>query len=356
MSAPLQLPGYDVRAVEAWIDRHVPGLATPVQWTRLEGGHSNLTYRLEDARGRKAVIRRPPLGELLPKAHDMAREWALISALGPTPVPVPAALGFCADTTVTGSQFYVMGYVDGHPLYNAEDTRRWVPDAHRVRLAHSFIDVLADLHALDPDAIGLGDLGKKENYVGRQLKTWYRSWTASVEAAEYDDPRAHALQDYFLAHMPAQGPARVVHGDYGVHNCLVGPDCTIAAVVDWEISTLGDPLADLAYALNQWPDPADAVPPRPEAATAVPGFPSRTQLAERYGARTGRDLSRLDYYVGFNRWKSAAIVHGVYARYREGKKSTEGIDLTELRLSIDRSLTLAEEAVGRLERAVGKQT
>jgi aminoglycoside phosphotransferase (APT) family kinase protein len=341
-------PGYDVAAVEDWIARSVPALRLPLKWTRLEGGHSNLTYRLDDADGKVAVIRRPPLGELLPKAHDMAREWALISALGPTPVPVPAALGFCDDPQVTGARFYVMGHVDGHPLYNAEDTRRYVPSERRVAMAHSFFDALADLHALDPDEIGLGDLGKKEDYVGRQVKTWYRSWTASVEPAQYDDPRAHSLHDFFLAHVPDQGPARVVHGDYGVHNVLIGAEGVVSAVVDWEISTLGDPLADLAYALNVWPDPTDAAPPAETAATSPPGFPARTELAQRYAARTGRDLSKLDYYVGFNRWKSAAIVHGVYARYMAGQKSTEGVDLVGLKAGIDRSLTLAEEAIARL--------
>lgn len=344
--------GYDVVAVEAWIGRNVPSLCRPLTWTRLEGGHSNLTYQIDDAEGRSAVIRRPPMGDLLPKAHDMAREWALISALTDTPVPVPAALGFCDDPSVTGAKFYVMGHINGHPLYNSEDTRRWVPEDRRVAMAHSFIDALASLHALDPDSIGLGDLGKKEGYIARQLKTWYRSWTASVEPAQLDDPRAHSLQEFFLANVPDQGPARVVHGDYGVHNCLVGPNGTVAAVVDWEISTLGDPLADLAYALNQWPDPKDAVPPKPEGATSPPGFPSRTQLAQRYAERTGRDLSHLDYYIGFNRWKSACIVHGVYARYMEGKKGTEGVDLAGLLQSIDRSLELADEAVGRLRARV----
>lgn len=343
-----QPAGYDVAAVEAWIARHVPALRLPLKWTRLEGGHSNLTYRLDDADGRVAVIRRPPLGELLPKAHDMAREWALISALGPTPVPVPEAMGFCEDPSVTGAKFYVMGHIDGHPLYNADDTRKYVPADRRVAMAYSFFDALADLHALDPDEIGLSDLGKKEDYVGRQVKTWYRSWTASVEPAHYDDPRAHSLHDFFLAHVPDQGPARVVHGDYGVHNVLIGAEGVVAAVVDWEISTLGDPLADLAYALNVWPDPTDAAPPAETAATSPPGFPTRTELARRYAARTGRDLSKLDYYVGFNRWKSAAIVHGVYARYMAGQKSTEGIDMVGLKASIDRSLTLAEEAVARL--------
>ena len=341
-------PGYDVPAVEAWICAHVPCLTPPLTWILLPGGHSNLTCSLEDGAGRKAVIRRPPMGELLPKAHDMAREWAVISALGPTPVPVPAALGFCQDVSVTGSLFYVMGFIDGHPLYNADDTRRWVPQAEREGLAHSFIDVLAELHALDPDAIGLGDLGKRDSYIARQVKAWYRSWTASVGPADYDDPRAHELQAYFLAHLPDPGQARVVHGDYGLHNCLTGPDCRIAAVVDWEISTLGDPLADLAYALNAWRDPADPPSPRGEPATGVSGFPTRAALAERYGARTGRDLSRLDYYVAFNRWKSAAITHGVYARYMEGKKTTEGVDLEGMRAGIDLSLTLSEQALTRL--------
>ncbi|MDA1073569.1 MAG: phosphotransferase family protein, partial [Proteobacteria bacterium] len=317
-------------------------------WPRLLGGHSNLTYKIEDREGNLAVIRRPPQGVLLPKAHDMSREWALISALGPTPVPVPKAFGFCESPDVTGAWFYIMGMIDGKPLYSAEDTKALIPQDQRAKFAYSFFDVLADLHSLDPDEIGLGDLGKKENYVGRQLKTWYRSWTASAEPAGYDDPRAHDLQQFFLDNMPDQGPARVVHGDYGVHNVLVGKSCTVEAVVDWEISTLGDPLADLAYALNIWPQPDDLIPIVPEAATAPPGFPPRYALAERYGQKTGRDLSKLDYYVGFNRWKSAAIVHGVYARYMAGNKSSEGIDLDEMRERIGRTLTLSEQAVNRL--------
>jgi aminoglycoside phosphotransferase (APT) family kinase protein len=341
-------PGYDVPRVEAWIAAHVSALTPPLRWLKLEGGHSNLTYLIEDTRGRRAVIRRPPLGELLPKAHDMGREWALISALAPTPVPVPAALGFCEDLAVTGARFYVMGHVNGRPLYSSADTERLVPKAQRPTLAHSFIDVLADLHAVDPDAVGLGDLGKRDSYVGRQLSTWYKSWTASAGPAQYDDPRAHAIQKTLLTHLPEQEPARIVHGDYGLHNCLVGPDCTIAAVVDWEISTLGDPLADLAYALNPWPDPSDAVAIDPASATAPEGFPPRSALAKRYAERTGRDLSRLDYYVAFNRWKSAAIIHGVYARYMEGKKSHEGVDLESLRQRIDGSLAAADAALKRI--------
>jgi len=343
-----RLPGYDIPAVEAWIAKHVPALVAPLTWLKLEGGHSNLTYALQDANGRKAVVRRPPLGVLLPKAHDMAREWSAISALGPTPVPVPQAMGFCDDASVTGAVFYVMGHIDGRPLYTAEDTERLIPEPLRQGLGYSFIDVLADLHAIDPADVGLLDLGKQDSYVGRQLKTWYRSWTASIEPAEYDDPRAHSLQQFFLDHLPDQGPARIVHGDYGLHNCLFGADGKVAAVVDWEICTLGDPLADLAYALNQWHDPNDDPPARTGGPTDLPGFPARAELAARYAKRTGRDISRLDYYVGFNRWKTAAINHGVYARYMEGKKSHEGVDLDAMKATIDRNLTLSEKAVDRL--------
>lgn len=342
------LPGYKVKAVEAWIAENVDGLSPPFKWTKLEGGHSNLTYHLEDQQGRVAVIRRPPEGQLLPKAHDMSREWALISSLAETPVPVPAAYGFCESPDVTGAWFYVMGWIDGHPLYNSEDTEKWVPEAKRKQVAFHFIDVLADLHSVDPDAVGLGDLGKKDSYVARQLKTWYRSWTASIEDAKHDDPRAHELQAYFLDNVPEQGPARIVHGDYGLHNVLIGPNHKVAAVVDWEISTLGDPMADLAYALIQFPHPEDQALIQEGTATSVPGFPSREALARRYAEKTGGDLSLLDYYVGFNRWKGAAIIHGVYARYMAGKKSTEGVDLERLFERMNHSMTLAEQAYKRL--------
>ncbi len=340
--------GYDIEAVELWARENVTSLAPPFTWTRLEGGHSNLTYRIDDSNNQPAVIRRPPQGQLLPKAHDMGREWAIISALQDTPVPVPSAYGFCENPDVTGAWFYIMGLVDGRPLYNSEETLAWVPEQRRTRLAHSFIDVLADLHSVDPDKVGLGNLGKRDSYVGRQLKTWYRSWTSSIQGAQFDDPRAHDLQNFFLDNLPDQGPIRIVHGDYGFHNCLVAENSTVAAVVDWEISTLGDPLADLAYALNQWSDPTDSTPPAPESTTNLPGFPSRTELADRYADRTGRDLANINYYIGFNRWKSACIVHGVYARYLEGKKSTEGIDLPALKSRIELSLDFAEQAINRL--------
>lgn len=340
--------GFDVKAVEAWIEQNVAALTPPFEWTRFAGGHSNLTYQLRDQNGELAVIRRPPQGELLPKAHDMAREWAIISALGPTAVPVAKALGFCPGADVTGAHFYVMGHVEGMALHKAEDTERYIPEDKREKVAWAFFDVLAELHALDPDEVGLGDLGKKENYIARQLKTWYRSWTSSYEAANYDDPRAHELQEFLQANIPQQGPARIVHGDFGLHNCLVGHDYTIAAMLDWEISTLGDPLADLAYALNQWILPEDKNPVKADAASVVSGMPSRESLAVRYADRTGCDLSKLDFYTGFNWWKSAMILHGVYARYVMGKKSAEGVDIDDIRMRAERSLEEAETAINRI--------
>lgn len=340
--------GYDVPKVEAWIEAHIGSLNPPFEWTRLEGGHSNITYQLQDTFGQKAVIRRPPKGELLPGAHDMGREWSLISCLGPTGFPVPPALGFCPDTEVTGACFYVMGYINGHPLYNSRQTVERIPLEKRTTLAHSFVDTLADLHALDPDEIGLGKLGKKENYVGRQLKAWYRSWTSSKEPAQYDDPRAHTLKEYFLENMPEQGAARVVHGDYGLRNCLVSSESTIAAVLDWEMSTLGDPLADLAYALKVWPETEEDIAANPDAATVVGGFPLRSELANRYAEQTACRLDMLDFYIAFNHWKSAAVYLGVYARYKEGKKSTKGVDMGALRVRIDSELSAAEKSVNRL--------
>lgn len=343
-----QAEGYDIPAVEQWIKDNVSTLKPPFIWTRLEGGHSNLTYMIKDQSGKLAVIRRPPQGVLLPKAHDMSREWSLISALGPTQVPVPEAIGFCESPDVTGAWFYIMGHIEGRPLYSREETEEWVPLEKREAMAFDMVDVLAALHSLDPDEIGLGELGKKDSYIGRQLKTWYRSWMASIEPAKFDDPRAHELQKYFIENLPDQGMARVVHGDYACHNVLIGPDSKVAAVVDWEISTLGDPMADLAYFLNVWSE-TEAERELNLGGAGAPGFPPRSALAGRYGEKTGRSMELLDYYIGFNRWKSAAIVHGVYARYMAGQKSTEGVDLDALREQIDRSLTLSEEAINRFK-------
>lgn len=329
--------GYDVPAVTAWMENNVQALRPPFTWSRFTTGHSNLTFELVDADGRRAVIRRPPLGELQPKAHDMSREFRIISALWPTPVPVAEPYAFCADTGVTGAPFYVMGFVAGRALPTPQDMET-IPVELRPVVSRSHVDVLGELHLLDPDEIGLGTLGAKEDYLGRQLRAWYRSWTTSAEDAGYDDPRVHELHTFLDERKPAQGPARVAHGDYGLHNCMVGADGSISAVLDWEVATLGDPLADLAYLINRW-----------KAATAAPalaGYLPPEEMIELYRARTGADVSDLDYYLAFNHWKTACIIHGVYTRYVRGQKSSHGVDLEAMRESIG---TLLDEAAGAAE-------
>ncbi len=336
--------GYDVPAVEAWISENVDGLEPPFDWTQLEGGHSNLTYKLTAADGITAVVRRPPMGELLPKAHDMGREFTIISGLGPTDVPVAIAYGYCESPDVTGAHFYVMSYVEGKPLFESADAREHLTAEGRAHVGMSFMDVLAALHSVDPDDVGLGELGKKEDYVGRQIRTWYRSWTASAESASYDTPVVHELHDFLQERKPIQGPARVVHGDYGLHNCLFNPAGELQAVLDWEISTLGDPLADFAYALNSWTEPSDDILEGSDPPTLVDGFVGRADLIERYEERTGTDLSDLAYYVSFNHWKSACIIHGVYARYMRGQKPADDVDLDLYRARIGRGIELSAAA------------
>ena len=337
--------GFDVGVVEAWMGANTQ-VDPPCSWRRLEGGHSNLTYELTDASGAQFVIRRPPQGELLPKAHDMHREYQIIEALHPVGVPVAEPIGFCDDREVCDRHFYVMGKVGGAALYTAADTAPRLDMAARASVGESFMSVLAKLHSVDPDKVGLGDLGRPDGYVARQLRTWYGSWTASAEAADYDDDRVHALHARLLDELPEQGPARVVHGDYGVHNVMVDESGQIVAVLDWEIGTLGDPLADFAYALNAWIEPDDSPTAADMSPTALPGFASRDDLIASYAAQTGADLSRLGYYRGFNSFKTACIIHGVYARYRLGMKSTEGVDMDGLFDRITSSIELAEQHLG----------
>jgi aminoglycoside phosphotransferase (APT) family kinase protein len=338
----MTVAGFDVPLVEAWMaaeTRVVP----PCSWSRLEGGHSNLTYEITDTNGAHFVIRRPPQGELLPKAHDMFREFRIIDALYPVGVPVAEPIGYCDDRAVCDTHFYVMGKVGGEALYTAEQTAPRLDEHARAQVGESFMATLAHLHSVDPDEVGLGELGRHDGYIARQLKTWYGSWTMSAEHAEYDDARVHELHDRLVAAVPEQGPARVVHGDYGVHNVMIDDAGQVAAVLDWEIGTLGDPLADFAYALNAWVEPGDAPNAAEVSPTALHGFSSRDDLIGYYADRTGADMTNLGYYRAFNSFKTACILHGVYARYKLGMKSTDGIDMAGLFDRVVRSIELAEQ-------------
>ncbi len=346
MSEHDEVVGFDVATIEAWLPS-VTEASGPIVWERLPGGHSNFTYLLTDAVGNEMVIRRPPQGELLPKAHDMFREYRIIDGLWPTDVPVAKPIAYVDDRELCDVHFYVMGKVEGAALYNGTEVSEWLDEPARKTAGMSFIDTLARLHSIDPADVGLSELGRPDGYVARQLKTWYGSWNASIEYANYDDPRAHELHDLFMSRLPEQGPGRVVHGDFGPHNCMFSEAGEVTAVLDWEIATLGDPLADFAYSINAWVEPGDDGVYGADPATVLPGFPSRDDLIARYAELTGADLSQLPYYRAFNAFKTACIVHGVYARYMAGQKSTEGIDVDELRsrfiASLERSLAFAEE-------------
>lgn len=339
--------GIDVGPVTEWLARRV-GTTGPLRFERLAGGHSNLTYRIDDAAGRTVVLRRPPLGPLLPSAHDMGREHRLISALGPTDVPVPEALAHCTDESVIGAPFYVMAHVEGVVLHTAELAEQSFDEDARAEIGRSFVDVLARLHAVDPDEVGLGDLSRKEAYIARQLKTWWRQYEASKTE---DDPLLERVHGWLLDNIPEQGPARVVHGDYRLGNTITDAENRIAAVLDWEIATLGDPLADVGYVLATWPRPGDDLVATTSATSMAAGFPERAELIERYESATGADLSRIDYYVAWANWKTACIVQGVYKRYRDGQLSTEGVDVEGFRHTVEAASELGAAAIRRVDPA-----
>lgn len=314
-------PGIDAAAVNRWLESGAPAVATPVTFTLVSGGRSNLTYRMTGADGTAYALRRPPTGGVLSTAHDMNREWRFISALHPTAVPVPEPVAYCADAEVTGAPFYVMGFVDGLVLADA-DAGAALPHAARVTAAGQIADVLADLHAVDPDAVGIGDIGRRTGYVERQLRRWHKQVHASG-APDLD--LLDRVHDLLAAHVPDHdGPGGIVHGDYRPGNMSFGPDGRILAIFDWELATLGDPLADLGWLISTWQRPGDPHPPTTPGPSTVDGFPGAAEIAERYARAGGRDVAALPYYVAFSRWRSACIGAGVYARYRAGVMGDDG--------------------------------
>ncbi len=335
--------GLEEAPVTAWLVANVEGVTPPCRFTLITGGHSNLTYRAKDAAGRSLVLRRPPLGRVLATAHDMVREHRIISAIGTTPVPVPPALGLCVDERVNGAPFYVMDYVDGVVLDSREAASDLSPGGCRT-LAEDLIDVLAELHAVDVDGVGLGDLARRDGYVERQLRRWSQQWQRSKtrELATVDE-----LEHRLRQHIPVQQGATVVHGDYRFGNCLVDPTAgRITAVLDWELCTLGDPLADLGYLGVYWTDSGST--PRRRDPSAAGTFPPFAALVERYAARTGRDVAAVEYFRAFSSWRLAVILEGVYARYLHGVMGEAPQDLQQFAADVEQ---LAESALASLDRS-----
>jgi aminoglycoside phosphotransferase (APT) family kinase protein len=295
----------------------------------IAAGMSNLTYTVTPDGGSPAdavILRRPPTGAVLATAHDMAREYTVITALGPTDVPVPRTLHLCQDPAVLGAPFYVMERVEGvHVVSEIPAGYADAPEQRRA-IGEGLIDVLADLHGVDYHEVGLDEFGRPEGFMARQVRRWAKQWDATRDR---DRPGMDALAARLAETVPTTQRDAVVHGDYRLDNCLLDPGSPgrIRAVLDWEMSTLGDPLADLALLLVYWPQPGEDLPATQSAVTALPGFPTRDEIAERYAARTGLDLSSLNWYVGFAYFKFAAIVAGIVARSAAGAmagKDTSG--------------------------------
>ncbi|MBV9254470.1 MAG: phosphotransferase family protein [Actinobacteria bacterium] len=317
-SATGDIEGINVPRVTDWLVANVEGVQPPFSFELIAGGRSNLTFRVTDAAGRDLVLRRPPISHVLPTAHDMGREFRIISALQDTPVPVAPSLGFCDDESVNERPFYVMGYVDGYILRDAATAEKVLDEQGRRRAGESIAEVMAAIHAVDVDKVGLGDLGRREGYIERQLKRWYSQFKQSSELLNRTVPLVDEVHDFLAARIPEQGPATIVHGDYRLDNTMLGDDGNVKAVLDWEICTLGDPLADVGLLMVYWADKDDDNPALGVAPTATEGFPSRAEVREIYAATSGRDVAQLDFYVAFGYWKLACILEGVYSRYVGG--------------------------------------
>jgi len=338
----MPMQGIDEAKVEAWLNANIEGAQGPYTYDLIAGGRSNITFRVTDANGMQMVLRRPPLGHVLATAHDMAREHRIISAVGKTGVPVPRTLGVCTDVEVNGAPFYVMAFVPGIVL-DSPEKGHLLPEHLRTKASEDLIDVLADLHAVDIDAVGLGDLAKREGYVERQVKRWSTQW-ANSKTREL--PAVEEVAELLAANIPAQQGVAIAHGDYRFGNVLTNVDNgTIAAVLDWELCTLGDPLADLGYVGIYWTDPG--VPTmRFNDPSGLPGNCSYSHLVERYANRTGRDVSNIGYYKAFASFRLAVISEGVYARYLHGAMGDQDVDLEPLKVGTE---TLAEAALNAMK-------
>ncbi|MER6113994.1 phosphotransferase family protein [Streptomyces hirsutus] len=338
--SPDHPPGLDLDRLRGLLDRERHGLAQgPLTGRLIEGGRSNLTYAVSDGTS-QWVVRRPPLGHVLATAHDMKREHRVISALHPTDVPVPCPVLLCEDEEVLGAPFYVMEFVEGTPYRTAAQLAPLGEERTRNAVL-SLVDTLVGLHAVDPGEVGLADFGRPEGFLDRQLRRWGKQLDASRsrELASIDE--LHAALGRALPHSPAP---TVVHGDYRLDNVLIGADDRIRAVLDWEMSTLGDPLTDLGL-LAMYSTPLN-LPDSPVSTTAAAaGHPSPAELIERYAARSGRDVSAVSWYTAFAWFKLAVILEGIHYRYTLGQTVGRGFDRIGdlVPLFIDHGLTTLQE-------------
>jgi aminoglycoside phosphotransferase (APT) family kinase protein len=312
------VPGIDFERLTPWFRERVAPVGALT--ARIIGhGRSNLTYRLE-ADGQAWVLRRPPLSHVLPTAHDMKREFRVISALEPTDVPVPHAIALCEDAAVNDAPFYIMSFVDGMVPTDPAEVASQFNEEQRRRIGEELVDTLVRFHAVDPAKVGLADFGKPQGYLGRQVRRFIDQLARSKQR---DLPALDELARRLTAAMPQESAHTLVHGDYRLDNCVLSSDGHIAAVLDWEMATLGDPLTDVGLQVMYWPERGTApAPPGAGIASAsvltLPGFPTRDEAMRRYAEKSGRDLGNLDFYAVLAFFKLAVILEGIHARFLEG--------------------------------------
>ncbi|MFG2043654.1 phosphotransferase family protein [Dactylosporangium sp. NPDC048998] len=332
-------------ALGAWLTGAGIPLAGRPRLTLIAGGRSNLTYRMTDDAGHEYVLRRPPTGGVLPSAHDVGREFRIISALAGTRVPVPRALGLCTDDAVIGAPFYVMNLVPGAVVAGDEDGARYPVEA-RGRASRDLIDVLAEIHLVDVDEVGLGELSRRESYCERQLRRWLRQFRVSTASTTRSVPLIEELHDRLAACVPPQRHTGLVHGDFRPGNLLLSPQGRINAVLDWELATLGDTLADVGWLVATWREPGEVE--LLESPAAQPGFADRGELLVMYAARTGRDVSDIPWYQAFALWRLACISEGIYARYSGGVMGDDGFDAQAEGRHVIQLAEAARDAFARL--------
>jgi len=342
--------GIDEEQLASWLAANVGG-QPPFTVALIAGGHSNLTYAIDDAGGVRRVLRRPPLGVAHSRAHDMAREYKIQAALAGSSVPVPKMLALCEDEAVIGAPFYVMNWVEGVVIDHPSRVDAALPDqAARHAAAGSLVDALAALHAVDLDAIGLADLGPRGGYVARQLNRMQNVWqkTKTRELALIG-----RLHDRLAARIPPEVRACLLHSDFRLGNVLIDPARRqVAAVLDWELAAIGDPRADIAFLLCSWDQPEDPSPSvwMSEPPTRAGGFPSREAVAARYAERTSVDVSELDYFRALAYWRNAVIAEGIKRRYQSGAMAAETVnsaDIEAIERKIHARAALAEHFLDR---------
>lgn len=336
------VPGIEEERVGRFLRENVAGARGPFVYERIAGGRSNLTFRVRDGE-RSFVLRRPPLGHVLPTAHDMAREHRVLSALAQTDVPVPRPLALCEDPEVNDSVFYVMEDRPGVVLQLGDDGRYASRPDERRRIGEALADTLAQLHAVEPAAVGLADFGRPEGYVERQVRRWARQWEGNRTAPL---PEIDELLRRLARAVPAQSDAAIVHGDYRLGNMALDPEDPgrVVAIFDWEMATLGDPLADLGYTLIYWIEPDEPDLVASGGVTARPGFASRDELVARYAAVSGREVAAVDFYRVLAYTKLAVISEGIYKRFQMGKTVGETFADRRAPVLAEHALAIADAA------------